>query len=62
MFTPPPTRPPAMRLPSDHHSNYGSPPYPPAGPVRLDAVMAATDGPVWGSVYDLCGYSALYSL
>lgn len=46
MFTPPPTRPPATRL----HSSYGSPPpYAPAGPATLDAVMAATDGPVWGS-------------
>eukprot|EP00250_Pteridium_aquilinum_P024341 c28946_g1_i1 orf=334-2217(+) len=45
MFTPPPTHPPV----SHHHSNYGSPPYAHAGPARLDAVMAATDGPVWGS-------------
>lgn len=47
MFTPPPIRP--HHQPPNHQSSYNSPPYASSGPARLDAVMAATDGPVWGS-------------
>lgn len=60
IFTPPPTRPPqSYQQPSygsfpQPYPPYGSPPSssygsPPYAPARLDAVMAASDVPVWGS-------------